>query len=200
MNENDSTENLNDSTETIEEVAEETTDETPKEEPMKPERQKRTPQEELDYHEGRAQRLRKKLGVEPETKVEEAPKKSSELDYGQKAFLRSYDIKGADELTLVKSELKRSGLELDELIENEYFQGKIKNLREAKATSEATPKGSKRSVNQAPDEFQSALSEYNQSGKLPEDRKLREKVVDAAIEQKRTGGTFSSEPVVTSQK
>lgn len=152
--------------------------------PDETQKPKRTPQEELEYFEGRAARLRKKLGTASEPEKETpAPKSSDELDYGKKAYLNSYGIKGADELSLVKSELKRSGVELDDLVGNEYFQGKLKDLRDAKATAQATPKGPRRSSQPAKDDLGIAVAEYKNSKTLPEDRKLREQVLDEVLRQ-----------------
>ncbi|MEK7121719.1 MAG: hypothetical protein AAB857_03360, partial [Patescibacteria group bacterium] len=57
---------------------------------------KRTPQEELEYFEGRASRLRKKLGVDSkvDTPKSTQTEKPNELDYGQLALLRTEGIKG----------------------------------------------------------------------------------------------------------
>ena len=120
----------------------------------KVEKPKRTPQEELDYFEGRAKRLRKDLGLEPETKPElkkETPiLKSGELNIAEMAFLQGNDIRGKEEFAIVQKYKNDTGKSLLDLVDEGSIVGKlirieIKELREAKVTSEATPKGTKRS-------------------------------------------------------
>lgn len=83
------------------------------------------------------QRLAKKFEKNPEVKAS----KSDELDYGKKAFLASNGIKGTKEFDFVKDELKKSGLELGDLVENEYFQSKLDKFRALNKTADATIKG-----------------------------------------------------------
>lgn len=133
------------------EAVEETTE--THEEP-KAEKPKRTPQEELDYFEGRAKRLRKDLGLETEPKPE-IPKekltlKSSELGYAEKAYLQGNDIRGNEEFAVIQKYLKDTGKSLDELVDETSVVGKIirseiKEMRDAKVTADAVPKGTKRS-------------------------------------------------------
>jgi hypothetical protein len=78
---------------------------------------------------------------EPEAKI---PEKPNELDYGQKAFLKTYGISGPDELTLVKSWVERTGDALDNLVDDEIFNARLKNLRDAKAAKDALPINPKR--------------------------------------------------------
>ncbi len=179
MNENEPNEAIVD----LDESNEEGVEETPEPKVEKP---KRTPEEELDYFEGRANRLRKKLGKDtPEKSSEKFTEKPSDLDYGQKAFLRSYDIKGPDELQLAKDWTKRTGDSLDVMVEDDIFLAKLSGLREAKASANAIPKGTKRSSIPARDDLSVALAEYEQTGKMPENRTLREQVLDAKIEREK---------------
>ena len=129
-------------------------EETPKEEEPKPEKPKRTPQEELEYFEGRAKRLRKDLGLEtepkPEPKKENQTSKSGELNIAEMAFLQGNDIRGKEEFAIVQKYKNDTGKSLLDLVDENAIVGKlirseIKELREAKTTSEATPKGTKRS-------------------------------------------------------
>ena len=72
---------------------------------------------------------------------QKASKKSDELDYGQKAFLASNGVKGSKEIDFVKAEMKKSGEELDSLLENEYFQSKLEKFRALNKTADATIRG-----------------------------------------------------------
>lgn len=174
----------------------EETVETPKEE-VKVEKPKRTPQEELVYFEGRAKRLRKDLGLESESTKEPETKpvqKSDGLDYGQKAFLVASGIKG-DEIPLAQEIMKRTGLELDALINDDYFQSKLKTFREEKATDVATPK-SKRTPQTVVDSVDYHLSKETPLEKI-DDMQTRRDVLNARIKQEENKSKFTSTPIVT---
>ena len=130
----------------------------------------------------------------PETKPE-----SSDLDFGQKAFLRSYEIKGADELELVTSWMKRTGDTLDVVVEDDIFTTRLEKLREAKASKDAVPKSTKRSAQTATDDVQRWTNKIKSGdariGDI-EDRKTREKVLNAQLEQVKTDSTFTDNSVV----
>lgn len=118
-----------------------------------------------------------------ETKEEapaKAPSKPGDLDYGEKAFLKSYGISGSDELSLVK-QFQDRGFELDSIVEDDVFTAKLDNLREARATTAATPKGSKRPGQTGTTDLDMAIAKYKETGELPSDFALRNKVIDAAI-------------------
>jgi hypothetical protein len=68
--------------------------------------------------------------------IPEKPEKSNELDYGQRAFLKTYGISGADELALVKSWVERTGDQIDVIVDDEIFNAKLKGLRDQKTAKE----------------------------------------------------------------
>lgn len=144
----------------------------------------------------------KELQPKEETPKVETPKqdlsKSDELDYGQKAYLRSYDIKGAEELQLVKDWMKRTGDTLDSLVEDDIFQAKLGKLREAKAVAEAVPKSTRRSAQVAKDDVQYWTEKINSGQASLQDIDnvdLRRKVLNARVEHERVGNRFSDSPV-----
>lgn len=144
--------------------------------------------------------LEKKLGIKNEVKSEiKKEQKSDDLDYGEKAFLRSYEIKGADEIALVKNWVKRTGDELDVVVEDEIFQSKLKSLREAKASADAIPKGKTRTTQQAQNDEQYWTAKI-ESGQAQlndiEDVNMRRKVLNRRIEHEKSGNKFSSQPIV----
>lgn len=157
---------------------------------------KRTPQEELEYFEGRAARLRKKLGVEKSTVESKAAQteKPNELDFGQKAFLKSYGVSGSDELALVK-QFQDRGFALDTIVEDEVFTSKLNNLREAKASANAIPKSKPRSGTTGTTDVDLAIAKYKESGELPSDFATRNKVVDA-ITKEESGEMFYGPSVI----
>lgn len=193
---------------TVEETASETTEventegeteETTKSEEVKAEPKKRTPQEELKYFEGRAKRLRKELGMDkPEAKKETTTETKSDLDYGEKAYLRSFDIKGSDEISLVKNWMKRTGDSLDAIVEDEIFQAKLNNLREAKRTADAIPKGGKRGSTVSQDESYWLSKIESGQARLSDiqDEKMKRSVLNKRVENERAGNRFSSTPIV----
>jgi hypothetical protein len=171
-----------------EEVAEtgKTGDEAAKETEV--EKPKRTPEEELNYFEGRAKRLRKDLGLEEEVKPEpkkKAAQKSDGLDLGAKAFLSANGIKGSKEFDFVQSELKKFGGELDMLLENDYFKSSLEKFRALDKTAEAIPTG-KRSGTGAIDSVEYWMTKPFEE--VPKD--MRPKVVQAKLDKEKNKGNF----------
>ena len=167
----------------VEETNEEVTEETEEKAP-KSEKPKRTPQEEYEYHKGRTERLAKKLGLKDE-KVESVKNtstdKPSDLDYGQKAFLKAYGISGSEELALIK-QFQDRGFGLDSIVEDDVFKAKLTNLREAKESQDAIPKGKGRSAQVASTNVDLAYAKFKESGEWPQDfdtaKKLKDKIVE----------------------
>ena len=170
---------VDDVEETNEEVEENT-----EEKPAKADKPKRTPQEELEYFEGRAERLRTKLGIKND-KVE-PPKvaqseKPNEFGYGEKAYLKAHGVSGSDELALVKAFQTRTGDDLDTLVSDDVFLGKLKSLRDARESQAATPRGKGRSGESSVTDIDLAVAKFKETGELPSDFETRKKVVDKAV-------------------
>ena len=143
-----------------------------------------------------------KKGKKKVDEVDDTPEsepESSDLDFGQKAFLRSYEIKGADELELVTSWMKRTGDALDLVVEDDIFTARLEKLREAKASKDAIPKNTKRSSQTATDDVQRWTNKIKSGdariGDI-EDRATREKVLNAQLEQVKTDSKFTDTAVV----
>lgn len=155
----------------------------------KVEKQKRTPEEELAYFEGRARRLRKDLGLDDSPKqdkpAKKAAQKSDELDYGAKAYLAANGIKGAKEFDFVQSELKKSGDNLDALLENDYFKTRLENFRALNKTAEATPTG-RRATGVATDSVEYWMTKPFEE--VPKD--MRNKVIQAKLDKENSKGGF----------
>src|SRR3990167_9359258 len=166
----------------VEETNEEVTENT--EETTKVGKPKRTPQEEYEYHKGRTERLAKKLGLKDE-KVESVKNtstdKPSDLDYGQKAFLKAYGISGSEELALIK-QFQDRGFGLDSIVEDDVFKAKLTNLREVKESQDAIPKAKGRSAQVASTNIDLAYAKFKESGEWPQDfdtaKKLKDKIVE----------------------
>lgn len=120
--------------------------------------------------------------------------KSGDLDYGQKAFLVANGVKDAEEVALVQTVMKDTGKTLEQVLESKYFQAELKEMRDAKATADATPNGTKRSGQSARDTVEYWLAK----GELPpaDQVKLRRDVVNARMKAESSGNPFTSNPVV----
>lgn len=157
----------------------------------KPARQQETPEAKLGRLERQAAQLRKRLGIEQEVKTE--PKstqttdtKSTDLDWGQKAFLRAEGIKGAEETKLVTDFMENTGKSLEDIVDSKFFQAELKELREAKASAEATPSAKRGS----PQTAKSTVDYWLDKDTLPEDVKLRREVVNAKIARSKGTNPF----------
>lgn len=136
-------------------------------------------------------RLKKLQPKKEESKNE--PSKPNGLDYGAKAYLKAYGISGSDELALVK-QFQDRGFELDNIVEDDVFTAKLNNLREAKASTNAVPKGTKRSGQPVSNELDEAMAKYNETGELPQDFETRNKLIDK-ITDKENKAMFSGPSV-----
>lgn len=175
---------VDDTNEEVDETNKENGEESTKE--AKVEKTKRTPEEELAYFEGRAKRIRKDLGLEDsEAKTDKKAVKSNGLDYGQKAFLTANGIKGAKEFEFVQSELKKSGEDMESLLENDYFKSRLENFRNLGKTAEATPTG-KRGSGVAIDSVEYWMAKPFEE--VPKDMKA--KVVQAKLDKEKNKGQF----------
>lgn len=158
-------------------------------------KRKYTDEEKLSYHERSSAQLRKKLGkVDLESKSTEKSDKADglgkEMDKGDKAILVAYGLRGSAELALARDYMARTGQDPDATWEDDIFQAKLSKLRKAKESEDAVPKGVKRSKQSAGDELATALAKYSETGELPEDRDLREKVVETRLKKEKASGMF----------
>lgn len=115
--------------------------------------------------------------------------KSDVLDYGAKAYLAANGIKGAKEFEFVQGELKKSGGDLDSLLENGYFKTQLENFRALSATAEAIPNG-KRSSGVATDSVEYWMTKPFEE--VPHD--MRQKVVNTKLIKEKNKGKFYNSP------
>jgi len=128
--------------------------------------------------------LKAKLAEKAEVKeaVKTPADKPTDFDYGQKAFLKSYGIDGADERELVKSFMTRTGEDLDTVIGDDILQAKLKSLRDAKVAKEAVPANTGRSASAQGNKLDYWLAKYQTSGNLGEVPKdLQREVLNARL-------------------
>lgn len=146
---------------------------------------------------GIAARLRTKLTKATEKKTTEAPaakpadKKG--FDYAEKAYLKSSGI-APDEFALVDEIMAATGKSLDDVLEAKYFQQELKDRRDAKASKDAIPSGTKRSTSSTRDSVEYWIAK----GELPpaDQVDLRRKVVNAKIKNETSKSQFSDRSVV----
>jgi hypothetical protein len=159
------------------------------------ERQPETPEARLARMERQTEQLRKKLGKEAPTKHETQKSSLDEFNEGQLAYLAAKGIESDDDIDFTLGELKKHGGNLRELLGNEYFKSAVKTRNEAKSVLDATPT-STRKGNNAVDSVDYNLSKYLSTGKLPADREMANKVVNARLKQEKSKTMFSDTPVI----
>lgn len=191
---NETKETIIDSSENNETKEEETTKEESKEEETSKQEEDNGDEKPVETLEQRQARLlrqlkqvNKKLGIDEE-KPSRTSKKSEGFDYGEKAFLTANGIKGSDEHEFAQKLQKQTGLDLDSMLEDTYFQTKLNEFREQRATSNATPSGTKRSNNSSVDTVEYWIAK----GALPpaSEVELRRKVVNARLKKEDSKGVF----------
>lgn len=187
----DNSESVND--ETVEETTEEQSEETSK-------------SDEKDWAEiAKNQKIRaekaearlKELQPKGEKKDKIEPSKSDGLDYGQLAFYNTKSealrIESEDDVEFLKETMTETGKSQTAILNSKWFQAELKERQESKKTSDAVPKKSKRTSQQAPDDvqyWQSKIEAGEADLNSIKDVTLRRKVMNAQIENARSGSRF----------
>lgn len=133
------------------------------------------------------------IKVESATEPKKEPSEKATFDYAEKAFLRANGIQ-ADEYPLVLEVMQSTGKSLDDVLDAKYFQAELKERREAKASKDAIPSGTKRTASSTRDTVDYWLAK----GELPplDQRELRQQVVNARIKAETAKSQFTDRPVV----
>lgn len=166
-------ENEIDETESTEETTEETTEAETEE----------TTTDDVDW---KSEALKYKAILERNKNKPSESKKSKSDDFGYdvKAYLKASGIKST-EFDFVKNEVKASGMDIDSLLDNDYFQSKLEKHRALQKTSDATIKGT-RSGATATDSVEYWLSKPIEE--VPAE--MRSKVVNAKLAKEKNKGMF----------
>ena len=122
--------------------------------------------------------------------------KSDELDYGQKAYLVAKGIEDADEVALVQEVMGESGKNLEGVLGSGYFQSRLKELRDGKTTEGAVPKSGNRSGNTASNTVEYWIAKGTLPPNTPENRELRQRVVNEKLKREKAANNFTDNPVV----
>lgn len=134
----------------------------------------------------------KKYGFhDDEEKV--APKakktKTDELDYAQLAFYNtksdSMKIESDDEIDFLKQQIQSTGKTQKEILDSNWFKVELKERRDAKSVAKATPSNSGSRQAEAPAETK--VDYWIAKKELPQDKILRQAVVERKIELARQG-------------
>lgn len=176
------------------------------EQPEEEQKQER-PQETLEQKEARLERqlsrIRKQRGSE-QPKAAETTKSSdkSDIDFGQLAFYNSQpdSVKIApSDVDFLKETIADTGKDQQSILNSKWFQAELKERQAARATAEATPKGTKRSAqpSQQDEGYWLAKIESGQATIADiSDVALRRKVLNMRIEKEKVGSRFSPTPIV----
>lgn len=187
--ENESEVDVN-ATETIDEVesteVEETTvDETPKETKVEETSEAKGARlrRQLDQH-------NKKYGVKEESKPAPKAKTENELDWGQKAYLKSSGI-DSSEFDFFTAAMAETGKDIDSLLSSKYFQAELKEQRESKSIEKATPKSSRLSAEINNNKVDSWISKGGLPPETNDNIQLRRDIVNKRYELAKAGRNFS---------
>ncbi len=199
MEPNDYDEVITDDVEDTSEAVEEVTEEAPV-----VEKPKRTPQEEYEYHMGRAKRAAKKAGLDISEEKSEPVKRSSdkpnELTDGQIAILRTEGIKSKAELALFTEIMAETGKAPLDLLDSNYFKSRLADFRETQESVNAIPKGRNRSGQTGTTDTDIAIAAYKSTGELPADFKTRSMVINAIAAEEDSAGMFTGPSVIGPQR
>ena len=143
----------------------------------------------------RAKKAETELKELKDKPVEKPVDKLEKLDLGQKAFLRTHNIK-EDDFEFVENQIKSSGMPVDELVTNPYFLSKLQEKRNYETVLDATPEGSKRSTSVSRNQSEYWVKKGEMPPNTPENKKLRKEVVDSRIKTEKSASKFADIGVV----
>lgn len=135
----------------------------------------------------------KKPKDEPKESKETPKNQTEEFGLLQKTFLRAASIVDEDEVELAKDIQKKTGVDWDRLVDDDYFQMKLKKLRDGKANTAALDvRGGSAPSGGAKNTSQYWMAQGNPpTAKDVPDRKVRAKIVREMLDtQKNAGGKF----------
>ncbi len=158
------------------------------------ERPKETPEAKVARLRRELARAEKHTGGEKVSKSDNEPK-SDDLDYGQKAYLVSKGIQDA-EFGLVKEIMRDTGKTLEAVLGSKHFQAELKGMRDDAAAKGAIPNNTGRSAQTTKDTVDYWLAKGELPPNNPENRKLRQDVVNARLKSQKDDNVFTGTPVV----
>lgn len=138
------------------------------------------------------EKAKERRKAKPEVKLKSKDTKES-FDYAEKAYLKTSDVK-PEEFDLVREIMDSTGKTLDEVLDNKYFRAEQKELREAKASTDAVPTGTKRSTQSHKDK----VDYWMAKGEMPpaDQPNLRREYVNAKMKAETEGSKFATRSVI----
>jgi hypothetical protein len=137
----------------------------------------------LDRNKGYIDKVKGRSTKKEESKTDT----SGKLDYGMKAFLAAtHGIKESSEFEFVEKNLRESGKQLEELLENKYFKAELEDFRAKKKSEEATPSTSGRNGNSAYDSVEYWKTKDIKD--VPPEKRIE--VVNARLQEEKSKGIF----------
>lgn len=139
------------------------------------------PKETLEQKEARLTRelkqLHKKLGKDGEP----APKaKTDGLDDTALDYLDLKGVSEAEDIAIVESIMKKTGMSARDAIKDEYVVAKLAANKQTREVRDATPSSTKRN-GATVDNVAAAVARFEKDGVMPDNFELRNKVVDALV-------------------
>lgn len=111
------------------------------------------------------------------------PTQTGELDETQLDYLDVKGISEPDDIKIIESIVKRTGMTVRQALKDEYVVSKLEANKAQREVKEATPSSTKRGAGTGGNDLATALAKYEQAGyspdALPTDFKLRIAVVNA---------------------
>jgi len=128
--------------------------------------------------------------IKPEPTKTEPKKESSELDYGQKAFLKASGYQSAEEMQKAFEYAKRNNLTLDEVVGDEIFNQRLEKDRTTKANEIAAQGSTGRGTQGA--SGKNSVDYWLAKGEHPP-KELGKKLAEEYVEARREKGRHSKQ-------
>lgn len=115
----------------------------------------------------------------------EAPK-TGELDETQLDYLDLKGISETDDLDVIQSIIKKTGMTVRQALKDDYVIKKLEANKAGREVKEATPSSTRRTGNSQTNDLATALAKYEQTGKFPDDFTMKSAVINAIVEKENT--------------
>lgn len=130
-----------------------------------------------------AKLLKEKVEKKVESVLEQ---KAGELDETQLEYLDLKGIRDDDEIEIIKSVIKKTGMSLRSAINDDYVQTKLAHLKRDKEKLDATPGATRRTGGSEINTVDYWVARYEQKGELPKDFELQSQVFNKLIDAHNT--------------
>lgn len=139
------------------------------------------------------------LKPEPQEKPAE-PEKSDEIDFAQLAFHNSRSdslkIEHEEDVEFLKQAIEETGKAQKDILTSKWFQSDLKERIEKREVVDATPQDNKRSTVDSKSDVDYWMKRDELPSNTPDNKELREKIVDARYKMEKSVNKFSSNPIV----